>query len=515
MASLNYDAVDFATTLGGLPRVSREITRELDQQSGQILREHHVISCEWHGIPAAGTLDQQQASITAIEAAIEALADDGILYFAENDGGIAWCYDDATKANNHVTIYGVKITRKSFPWGPAKHVTNAPLQLTFEATVIPCSNDPVTGVGTLVYQVSEEWDTSGLVSVTYTGRVCACSGYDVDDVVLTLRDTVFTPDARDRFTAAGSLPGGGFGPTAQGYTALDTGSHCKDFRFVYGGGASPTGLEATHLELSVNVSIKDNLVTLEAAASYGYRGDYIGTGLSTGSMFGASVGGGMLVFTPTSGLLIGAATGSSAFDAVYKEAWNFAGVDVRPFLPPGAGAIFLVTDPQVSVDTANNRIVSRKTFYANWIWDASILLYDMQVSVDMSQPGFGSRRLMHASPGTPVPLPYCNTSGRNVMIVTFLATIVSKHAYLTLPDQLTADPLNVWRIEPDNVTGYSKLPNQTQLPSTMQEGYTTSVVKQTWAVRNPLMLPQGFVVGSVRRLKTVSASMPLPIAWLL
>ena len=512
MAALVYDSVDFATTLGGLPRITRDIIREVEAQSGKVMRELHVITCEWHGVPAVGlSLDASQAAITAIEAAVEALDDNAILYFSENDGGIAWAYDDATKANNHQTAYGVKLTRKNFPWGPGKHVTNAPIVITFEAVIIPCSNDPVTGVGTLSYTISEEWDYSGLVSVTYQGTVCACDGYDVDDIATTLRDTVFTPDARDRFTLAGAVLGPNFGPSSQGYTVLDTGSVCKQFRFVYGGGSPPQGLESTKLELNVQVTLVGNLVTITITATYGYRGDYIGTGSPTGTLFGLGSGSGSIF---TSGGFFGLSTaGGTSFDAVYREAWNFAGVDARPFLIPGSGSIFLVTDPEMSVDTASNTISAKKVFFANWIHDATILLFEESVQIDYTQPGFSSRRCMYPNGSGVTPLAYVQTSGYDVYIVRFSATIVSKFKYMELPDRLTPDQNNIWRIEPDTMGGVSQLPDQLNNPGNIQEGYVTSTVTQTYAVRDPSTVAalKGIAVGSVKRLSTAAYAAQRPI----
>lgn len=515
MASLLYDSIDFATTLGGLPRISREITREVDAQSGKVTQERHVISAEWHAIPGAGTIAQQQAAITVFEAAIEALAGDGELIFKDNSGAVCWAYNSPTSANDHDCPLGIEITRISFPWGPAKHVTNDPVRITWEAVVQPCSGDPIAGIGSLIYTVAEEWDTSGLVTVTYQGTLCVCFGFSAKTLLATVLATTFLPDASDRFTAQGSVLGAGFGPSAASFTELDQEDRCRAFRFVFGGGSVPNGLAARSLELDVGVSIIQNLVTLDVAASYGYRGKHTGTGSTTGLLFGAPLGGSTLIFTggisPGSFGLSGAGV-TSDWQAVYREAWNLAGIDLRPFLPPGAGSIFLKTEPQVSTNTASNTITSRAKFYAPWIWDAEILLYDVTVSVEIPRPGFGSRRLMHGLPGTTPPRPYCNTSGYDVMSVQFHATIVSRTQYYEIPLQLTEDALNVWFIG-HSLSGVSKLPNQTQQATVIKEGYVTSQVTQMWAVRDPSLDPtlKAIPVGSIQRIKTAANLKPVLI----
>lgn len=509
MATFVYDSVDFATTLGALPRVSRDITREVEAATGSVLRELHVITCEWTAVPAAGsTLAQAQAAITAFEAVVEALDDGGILKFSDNAANVCWAYDAAAgTANNHTTAFGVKLTRKSFPWGPAKHVTNDPIRLTFEAVVIPCSNDPISGVGTLTYQVHEEYDLAGLLTVEYTGQLCACSGYNVRDIFATLRDTVFTPDARDKFTSAGATLGVGFGPSGQGLTYLDADDHCLQFRLIYGGGAAPQGLEATRLEVSVTCAIKQNLVTLQVTGRYHFRGDYIGTGSPIGTLFGIGASSGGMFAVPAGGFGLGG-VGASSFDAVYREAWAFAGIDVRPFLPPGAGASFMTTDPVVTVDTDSNVITSTKTFYANWIWDSTILEYDETVELHIARPGTSERRQMYSDAGAPDPLVYIQESGLDAYRVTFSATIVARLLYVDLPDRLTADRVNIWRVSPDSMTASSKSPNQKQNPGLVREGYVTSRVVQGYIVRDPSAVPalKQIVVGSIARLATLGGS---------
>ncbi|HET6497240.1 MAG TPA: hypothetical protein VFH61_17975, partial [Thermoleophilia bacterium] len=152
MATLTYAGTDFTTTLGGLPTISRRITRELHPTTQTVMKERHVITLVWNAVPAEGqAIDTDQSAIAAFEAAVEALPHDGALIYARNSGDVYWAYNSAGSANNHVCPKGIKITVEDFPHQPAAKVTHQPIVLTFECEVFPCSNDPTVGIASLAY----------------------------------------------------------------------------------------------------------------------------------------------------------------------------------------------------------------------------------------------------------------------------------------------------------------------------------------------------------------------------
>lgn len=521
MATLTYAGTDFLTTLGGLPTVSREILRELDPNSLTVIKERHIITLEWTGVPAEGqSLDTDQSDIADIEAAIEALAQDGALIYKRNSGDVAWEYNapNATAtAFNHVVPNGIKITKIGFPHGPAKAVTNTPLRVVFEANVIVCSNDPIPGVASLSYTVTEEWDTGGLLTVVYQGTLCACKGKDVRDLLRTLMDGTFTPDARQRWTQAGHVLGNGFGPMGMGVTELDQVITCVSFRINYGGGDIPDGLDATTLRLAVNTRIIQNWIVVNIIAVYGYRGSYVGTGgppLIFGAPFGGLIGSGFGSASGLFGLPGGGVGGSGGFYGnVFAEAWDQRGVDVRAFLPPGAGAVFLRTEPKIGVNTASNEISSDMTYYARWVHDEEILTYDETVELDVAEPEASGRVLMNDESGTQH-RPYVQEAGWGESYVTFTVTIVSKTTYYELPDRLNQDRVNIWKVRSSPFAYDSKLPNQIHpvgLAGSPPEGFTTSRVSQRYLVRDPGQVGtlKQIVVGSIKKLQTFIGGAPV------
>lgn len=511
MASLTYDGINFATTLGGLPRISREINIEVEQ--GKVVRENHRITCTWHAVPSAGTLAQQQAAITAFEAAIEALENGGALIFADNAAAVCWAYDSSASANNHEVPLGVQIERISFPWGPAKHITNDPVEIVFLAIVQPCANDPITGVGSLIYQTTEEWDTGGLVTVSFSGQVCACDGYDVDAIFESLVTSFFTTEARDLFTAGGAVLSLAFGPTRLTRTHIDQADHCLAFSIQYGGGAQPQGLEARTLDLDVSVSLIQNLITIEIAATYGYRGGYIGAGSAgLSGVFGLGTSG---TFSPIFGSAsgpfgLGGAGGVGTFRAVWNEAWRFAGVTPSEFLLPGGRPIFLTTEPVMTVNTEAQTITSRKKFYAPWIWDTEMVMLDCEVLIKDAEIGTSVSRLMYPDVGSPDLFCYVQEACLDDYQISFTWTIVSRVTYYDMPYILTADRVNLWRV--GTTRSYpSKLPHQISRSALPSEGYVTSRITQNYIARDPSQIPalKSIPIGSIRKIGSTGFIAPV------
>ncbi len=518
MASLTYNAVNFETTLGGLPRISRTISVEVDGESGVVLQERHLITLDWHAIPATGTTDAMQTEITAIEAAIEALPHGATtqargtrvpLIFRENDNDIAWQYDGVLNSvNNHRTKHGIRILQRAFPWGPAKHVTNDPVQTVLEAVVLPCSNLPVTGVSTLIYSVTEEWEGTGLVSVGFEGRLCVCEDFDPCEVLTEVVQTVFSVEARNRFADAGALnQNATIIPRSATYRIFEPDRRCKAFSFTYGGDGFPSNnLEAETLRVTAEMSIIQNLITLVVRGVYTYRGEFMGSG-AAGNLFGIGSGSGNGLFGGAlSGVFgIGGRAAAVSFGAVKKEAWTFAGIDATVFLPPNAKSIFLVTEPRLSYDTDAHTITSEKTFYAPWRWHDRVLLFDVSVSIDYSRPGLSWRRLMYKDAGSNPPFAYPQESGLGAFRLTMQATIVSREKWYDLGKLIKEDRTNVYRVEPDSVQFTNALPNQSPMPARIKEGYMTSIITQSFDIMDPSSVSgiDKIPIGSVAKFTSV------------
>lgn len=491
MATLTYGSTDFGATLGGLPQIARRVDRRLDTDQYTVLGETHTITLTWHAVPTPDqSIDLNQDELAEFEALIVGLADNLALVFDRNDGEAYWAYDSTATpvvdSNNYVTIFGIRITKKEFPWGPAKGVTNAPVVVEMVAEVQPCVNEPVIGVGSLICSETTEYDLAGLKAVGFSGKLCACEGEDVYQVMQDLIDSHFIPLAQEQYAADGIPTTADFRPTSVSLTKVDKEDHCILFQigFDIGGGGTSTTLVTEELGVSVIVTIDQNLVTMVITGTYKYRGGFQGVATSTTWVtFGTTIpgGGGMVGAGGPTG-------GGTTFAAVWEEAFNFQGIAPTLFLPPGAGTIWMTTDPKMTLNTATNTITSEKTFFANWVHDASIVKLNETITFSNSRPGISQRRMMLVPGQADYPLAYVQESGRDVWQVTVTTEIHSANEYFELPDRIPEDRANVWRVSPDTKSAERQLPDQAPPArpslSGLTDGYAISRITQTYWVRD-------------------------------
>ncbi|HAM56791.1 MAG TPA: hypothetical protein DCQ64_15880 [Candidatus Rokubacteria bacterium] len=436
----------FGSSFGALPHVSRKIAHKIDDATGRVMGTVHTITVEGLIVAAGATTDLRQADITTKLALLEALGQSGSCYWSENDAGVAWAYNDATKANDHVCRFGLKIVDRDIPYGPAQHVTNAPYTIVFSAEVVTCGNDPIANVASLAYTFTEEWDATGLVSITITGNFCACGTGDTDGsgVLDNLRDNVFTPEARERYEETGHVLGAGFGPSKQTRTRLDPDGICWGFTFVYGGGQFPER-EASSIKASATVTIEQNTTRVQVRATYEYRGNP--------QTAGSLPFGGFNPLPPFPG------AGGNSYDAVYAEAARFDGIDPKWFFPPGGGSVIhVIVDPTFEINAEAHTITATRTYVLNWIHGTDILYYSEQVTINGTLPGQTFHRLA-PMPNVPTPLPYKQGGSVGEITITYQIELRSCIGYREIPERLAA-AIGLWRVEPVTMAAHSLEPWQ-------------------------------------------------------
>jgi len=477
---------DFFTAFGTLPQVSRAESVE-QGEDGRVVRTHHRITIRFTVRASGGTTDARQADLTAKMAAFLAIAHGGSLSYTENDSGQSWSYDNPGAANDITTLHGLVWTSRELPYSDAHGITNFEAALIAEADVFVCANDPITGVATFTRTRTTEWDEFGLVSVTYSGRLCGCDGQDTKRLVELVRDTIFTPDARALWLAQGITLGAGFGPRVQSFTSLDSDNRCYLFSFTYGGGDVPQGSDAEHLAITADSQVKQNLVTLRIQARYTYRGNPPTSP----------------AFPPILPPFLGAAL--TSWDAVKLEASRFQGVNPPDFYPPGSGTAFLVEDLGMAFDLTEHTITATRVYLLNWIWGDDVVEYDETITIEGQRPALTA----HTQSPTRTdarPFPYPQIGGYNAAMVRFDCVCKSRVGYRDIPPRLAEDPGLVFRIVPETKGAISRRAIQANLPtgaglSTLYETRQTF----TYLVTNLAQVAalQAIPVGDVTRATSI------------
>lgn len=486
MSRLFYDSIDFVAEFGCLPQVSRSVTRQVDSTTGNTLREVHRIVANGIMIADRAATPVMQDQLAGMIVTLEGMQDDRILFMNDNAGLQFWAYNfPLASRNNHPTPQGIVKVEVDLPYGPNKLVNNAPYTVVWECFVYPCTNIPIPGVATLSFTTTETYDEGGLSTITLSGTMCACEGEDPDEVLERLLENVFNPLVLSKWQAA--FPNGQFPDLRPINNSVFVNDPCRTFSYSYGGGNVPTGLDALRIEVTARCRMIQNHVICVITAIYTFRGRYIGSG--TTPDLGASIGGGLININLFGGVFGSGGGGSLNFDTVVKEAFDFKGIDVSLFWPPGAGNVKWLTDPEMGFDFQTNKISSSKTFHLNWIHDNDVLEYDENWVINSGQEGWLAHRLTKIR-GTVTgrTLPYIQTSGVGGTVITCQVRMMAGNQYDILPDRLTVDGINVWRIEPASHGAQSVPVQQTTRASgtsgLSRRGIFLTTQTQTFGVRD-------------------------------
>lgn len=453
MATLIHETstttTNFATAFGLLPRFEITVSRGQRGPDGQLLTEIHTVRIFSEIIPTGATTPLRQANITdKLESLIALTQSEGTrdarvsLTYTDNGAVEAWSYDGSAQID-FVTRHGLKCIDYELPASPADYVTHKQYSLTFQAEVSVCSNSPIAGVASYVESVTEVWDHSGLISVTYQGELCKCEDVgDVRQLFDIIRDTRITDDARDRFTAQGSVLGSGFGPLSQTIVeSLD--KVCIQWSLTYGGGDAPPGLDAHKLLVTAERVIQDNRIRLTVTGVYFYKGNP------------PSIGGGVF----SGGVIPPFSSGGSTFTSVKKEAEEHKGIDKSNYYPSqGYGACYLDEVEELRFDGANHTITATRTYWIIWRHDDNVSDYHETVQIQHSRQGISGTRQTYkrGEPANEPPLCKVQTSGLSLHMITYQVTMETLTKYYTIPDRIPLDDTNVWRIEPDTLSGESE-----------------------------------------------------------
>lgn len=468
MTALTYGTFSF-DTLDGSAAPSRTITYGHDDAGGFATTEKHSIKIAGHIIGIGATTDLLQADITTKMQSLLDLADGTTdtpvaLAFAENDGGVAWSYDGAGGTTDNPTAYGVKVANIDLPDGPAAHVTNHPFAVTFEAEVEPqnCRNQPENGIHWLKYTVGHSVKFGLIDTISISGTLRLCDGFDCDTIIAQLLAGRFTDHVRD-ILARTSGPIGSLLPTSESHTEQDPTQDeprlCA-FSFTWGersGGSSPppTTSSGVALRTTANWSVINNLVTLTVTGVYSWL------------------------------------AGGSRADAV-GDAEDFAGISVSDFLHSqtdrgGGPDGWLQETEQLAFDEIAKTVRATRTYFFNWVHDSSVVEYEESVTFSVGQQRTSATVLTFKVGQTEPPLPYVQRAGRGPSTVRVQWRIVTNDQFVAVPKRLQEDD-NVMLVDAFDTGAIQR---KLHVPTPQKQNWFQTTGTQTYLIRDPGGVPGG------------------------
>lgn len=458
MASLVWTdgvtTVNFETAFGVLPQIDLQRAPEHEPMTGDLIKVRWTVTVRGTIRTSGATTALRQQDITDKLETLLAFTDGttaapALLTFSDNAAAAAWGFDNSAAQINLPTMHGLKVGPHDLPYRAADYVTNKQYTMTFFADVIECTDKPFPGTaGSKSTTLS--YDDTGLIGITFSGILCACDGGNIDALLEGYLE-VLRQEAIDRFLEAGYEIVPEFSWRTLSIEETDT-DICRAFHVTFAiVDNPPPGTSATFVRETAQRTTVENGIVLTVTGVYGFK--------------------------------------DSNFAAVCRDAEEHAGIDRTRYYPrTGAGRVYLLEQEDVGFDMPGHTITATRRYLLIWRHDADITGYEETASIQHSRQGFTSHRLtlkkQAALAAAPVPpLAYCQTSGLDVHIVTFLITITSITEYKEMGDRLTPDGVNIWRIEPDPLGVVKKRVNvHDDLDSGFREYVAT--VTQTYAVRD-------------------------------